>query len=132
MAKSEISLVSDLAFSADSSELNESYDPVKEFEEALDKEGLKVPLSKQELLWRKAIYCRYRCRLVNLDQHAPQNTWAEVARFVCWPDWKELRTYSTRKLLQQTAIDDTGTRDIIDVEAGQVSAQQDVTKKLET
>jgi len=35
-----------VAFSADSSELNESYDPVKEFEELMDMEGLMALLSK--------------------------------------------------------------------------------------
>jgi len=68
--------------SADSNELNESYDPMKEFEELLDMQGLRAPLTNEELLWRKAMYCRYRCRLVNLDQHKAQNTWAEVLRAV--------------------------------------------------
>ena len=123
-----MSVFSDVAFSADSSELNESYDPAKEFEELIDMEGLRAPLPKKELLWRKALYCRYRCRLVNLDQHAPQNTWAEVAHFVCQPDWKELRTYSIQKFLQLPIVDDSGTRDIIDVVTSQVSATQSATK----
>ena len=40
------------AFSADSNELNESYDPMKEFEELLDMQGLRAPLTNEELLWR--------------------------------------------------------------------------------
>ena len=102
-SESAMSFAAGVAFSADSSELNESYDPVKEFEELVDKVGLRAPLAKKELLWRKAMYCRYRCNLINLDQHTPQNTWAEVARFVGWPDWKELKMFSTRKFLQLTA-----------------------------
>ena len=123
-----MSVFSDVAFSSDSSELNESYDPAKEFEEMIDKEGLRAPLPKRELLWRKAMYCRYRCRLVNIDQHAPQNTWAEVAHFVRQPDWKELRIYSTQKFLQLPVVDDSGTRDIIDVVASYASASQSATK----
>jgi hypothetical protein len=42
----------DVAFSVDSSELNESYDPMKEFEKLLDMQGLRVPLTNEELLWR--------------------------------------------------------------------------------
>ena len=38
--------------SADSNELNESYDPMKEFEELLDMQGLRAPLTNEELLWR--------------------------------------------------------------------------------
>jgi hypothetical protein len=124
-SESQMSLASDVSSpeeplaeaSADSSELNESYDPIKEFEELLDVRGLRAPLTKKELLWRKAMYCRYRCHLINLDLSATQNTWAEVARFVGWSDWKELRTYSIRKFLQLPGVDDVGTRDIFDVAA---------------
>ena len=109
-----MSLVSDVSFSVDSCELNESYDPIKEFEELLDLGGLKMPLSKMEQLWRKALYCRYQCQLINLDNDAPKNTWGEVARFVGWPDWNELRTYCIQKFMKLPVVDDAGNRDIID------------------
>jgi len=121
--ESDMSLASDEASSEEplaeasggSTELNESYDPIKEFEELLNARGLRAPLTTGELLWRKAMYCRYRCRLINLDQRAAQNTWAEVARFVGWSDWREVRSNSISKFLQLPAVDDAGTRDIFDV-----------------
>ena len=65
--EAEMRLTSDVALVADSSDLDESYDPVQEFDELLDTRGLRAPLTKQDLLWRKAMYCRYRCHLINLD-----------------------------------------------------------------
>ena len=96
-------------------ELEESYDPVKEFYELLKNFGQHVPPTDEEIRWRKAMYCRYRCRFVNWDQDAPQNTWAEVARFIGRPKWQELRSYCTIKFLQLAKVNDAGARDIFDV-----------------
>ena len=113
-SESEMSLVPDAALSDGSGDLDESYDPVKEFEELLDACGWQGQPTKKDTLWRKALYCRYRCRIVNLDRHEAHNTWAEVVRFVGLTDWKALKVYSIRKFLQLPAVDDVGTRNIFD------------------
>ena len=68
ISKPEPSESAEMMMAAGSHDLDESYDPVVEFEELIAQCGWPTLPNEKEALWRRAMYCRYRCHLINLNE----------------------------------------------------------------